>query len=361
MTKVNVRGESVRTFIVQEIEAHPADIARRTAERFDITRQAANKHLRRLVAEGILATTGQTRNLTYQLCPLSQWSRRYLLQDSPTEDRVWLEDVRPALGPLPDNVLELWHHGFTEMFNNAIDHSEGTAIIVHFERTAARTSMSILDDGVGIFRKITDACGLADERHAVLELVKGKFTTDPSRHSGEGIFFTSRMFDVFSILSGEIYYAHRPDRDGDWILGDTDAPQSGTSVRLELSNHASRTVRKVFDQFTTSGDHGYGFTRTIVPMQLARYGDDNLVSRSQAKRLLTRIDRFRVVILDFAGIETIGQAFADEVFRVFALQHPGVELVPLHAGPAVTQMINRALSHGAASHTAVAPSRIRDE
>lgn len=67
-----------------------------------------------------------------------------------------------------------------------------------------------------------------------------------------------------------------------------------------------------------------------------------LVSRSQAKQLLQRVDRTRCVILDFEGIERIGQAFADEIFRVFVNEHPGVKLVAIHAAPEVQQMIRRA-------------------
>jgi glycine amidinotransferase len=33
-------------------------------------------------------------------------------------------------------------------------------------------------------------------------------------------------------------------------------------------------------------------------VRLVKYGDDNLVSRSQARRLLARIDRFKLVMLD---------------------------------------------------------------
>lgn len=66
----------------------------------------------------------------------------------------------------------------------------------------------IHDDGEGIFHKITKQLKLCDERHAVLELAKGKFTTDPKNHTGEGIFFSSRMFDDFAILSGTVYFTH---------------------------------------------------------------------------------------------------------------------------------------------------------
>jgi hypothetical protein len=46
-------------------------------------------------------------------------------------------------------VLRIWQHGFTEMFNNASDHSEDTKIRVEIRRTAVTTEMIVADDGVG--------------------------------------------------------------------------------------------------------------------------------------------------------------------------------------------------------------------
>ena len=86
---------------------------------------------------------------------------------------------------------------------------------------------------------------------------------------------------------------------------------------MNLSNRAQRTSKEVFDEFSSGDD--YGFTKTVVPVRLAQYGNDRLISRSQAKRVLARVELFKTVLFDFAGVETIGQAFADEVFRVFAL------------------------------------------
>ncbi|HEY7490494.1 MAG TPA: STAS-like domain-containing protein [Candidatus Tectomicrobia bacterium] len=93
----------------------------------------------------------------------------------------------------------------------------------------------------------------------------------------------------------------------------------------------------MFDQFST--DEDYGFTKTVVTVHFAQYGDEKLVSRAQAKWLLAGLERFRVVLLDFAGVETIGQAFADEVFRVFVMAHPKIELYAEHANTVVLQMI----------------------
>jgi hypothetical protein len=62
-----------------------------------------------------------------------------------------------------------------------------------------------------------------------------------------------------------------------------------------------------------------------------------MTPRSQTKRLMRRVERFRTVVLDFAGVTSIGQSFTDEVFRVFANAPPDVELVRMHATPAVQQ------------------------
>lgn len=226
------------------------------------------------------------------------------------------------------------------MFNNVIDHSGATVVMLKLTRTAASTEMAIHDNGVGIFKKIQAAVGLLDERHAVLELAKGKFTTDPRNHSGEGIFFTSRMGDAFQILSGGVYFSHEFRAHEDWIL-EPHAFASGTNVWMKLSNHTARSTRKVFAKFT-AGDENK-FNKTVVPVRMAQYGDDKLVSRSQAKRLLTRVEKFKVVIFDFSGVDAIGQAFADEVFRVFAQQHPEIQLTAIKTTAAVKQMIERAL------------------
>ncbi len=141
------------------------------------------------------------------------------------------------LGKLPDNVASIWHYGFTEMFNNVIDHSGARYVSISLKKTAASTTVSIYDNGVGIFKKIQAALDLMDERHAVLELAKGKFTTDPVNHSGEGIFFSSRMYDHFVIASGEVYFPHEFDEKEDWIL------QASSAVVARWSEWNSKITR----------------------------------------------------------------------------------------------------------------------
>ena len=182
----NHSGGDVREFILDKVRAFPREISSIAAQHFGISRQAVHKHLQKLVGEGVLLSAGNTRDKTYHLAVLSERSHKYQLTPETAEDLAWTRDVAPGLGKLPRNVTDIWHFCFTEMFNNAIDHSGGTEIVVQLAKTAVDAEIVMYDDGVGIFRKIQRALNLLDERHAVLELAKGKLTTDPARHTGQG-------------------------------------------------------------------------------------------------------------------------------------------------------------------------------
>ena len=348
MTRARARGQDIRRVILEQGEGHPSDISKLTAAKFQITRQAVNKHLQRLATEGSLTETGQTRNRLYKLAPILEWEKTYAIAPDLAEDIAWAADVRPALGTLPDNALNIWQYVFTEMFNNAIDHSGGTEIYVRLKKTATSAEIVLLDNGIGIFRKIQTELNLLDERHAILELSKGKLTTDPKRHTGEGIFFSSRMVDSFDILSGGVFFSHKFGDAEDWIL-ERSRYETGTFVWMKLNNHTARTAKKVFDQYSSGDD--YGFNKTVVPVNLAQYGNDKLISRSQAKRVLARIELFKVVIFDFVGVEAIGQAFADEIFRVFPMHHPEIQLLAMHANSEVKRMIEKAKAGLAATES----------
>jgi anti-sigma regulatory factor (Ser/Thr protein kinase) len=312
MNKPHKKSEEIRQYILENVEDHPGDITAVTAGRFSITRQAAHRHVTHLLELGLLSASGTTRNRVYTLKPLVDFSIQLPLLGL-EEDKVWRLHVRPLLENIPANVIGICQYGFTEMVNNAIDHSEGVTLTVQVKRTYKYIELRILDDGIGIFTKIQNELHLDDALHAILELSKGKLTTDSVHHTGEGIFFTSRMFDEFAIFSGKLFFAHMYDED--WLLEDKKDIYKGTGINLKISPKTSRTTQQVFDQYTTNEDHS--FSKTNVPVFLAAYGDENLVSRSQARRLLARFERFREILLDFNNVDSIGQAFADEIFRVF--------------------------------------------
>ena len=336
-------GKVIRENIIETIPDHPRDVVSIVRKRFGVSRQAVNRHIRELLEEGYITAEGKTRQREYSLKVLRNKRFTVPLTDL-AEDQVWRNEVAPVLTDLPRNVLDIWHYGFTEMVNNAIDHSAGHLLTVDIKMNPLTTMVSVYDDGIGIFRKIKEGLHLEDERHAVLELAKGKLTTDPERHTGEGIFFTSRMMDDFAILSGDVFFSHEHDEEEDWIL-ERDRPDTGTSVFMDLANNSQRTDQEVFDRFA-SDEEDYGFTKTVVPVRLARHGAEKLVSRSQAKRLLARVDRFKTVILDFKEVDSIGRGFADEIFRVFERNNPGIHLITTNTVPEVEKMITLARRNG---------------
>ncbi|MBO9680969.1 MAG: DUF4325 domain-containing protein [Acidovorax sp.] len=340
-TKVRVGGERVRAFLLNAISRGLPDVVAKTSEKFEISRQAVHAHIKRLEEAEAINVRRNGRRLSYSLRSEQAFASTYDLSMNLDEGDVWERDIRPLLENLPGNVLNIWHHGFTEMFNNAMDHSQGTIITVRVQKSAAKTQIVIEDDGVGIFHKIQQELKLVDPRLAIFELSKGKLTTDPSRHSGEGIFFTSRMMEHFSIRSKQLEFEHDHTEPLDILNDHVGQKIKGTQVVMELRNHTSRTTKKVFDKFTTDKEE-YAFDKTIVPMRLAVLGTDQLVSRSQAKRTLARVEKFKFVVLDFKGVNEIGQAFADEIFRVYEKSHPDIIIAPMNESKAVAAMIKRA-------------------
>ena len=254
------------------------------------------------------------------------------------EDVVWEDRVLPRLEGAPPNVLSICKFGFTEMLNNVASHSESPQAAIVVAADDAAVSIVVMDWGVGIFRKIRDALSLSTNHEAVLELTKGKFTTDPERHSGEGLFYTARMFDEFHLMSGEIFLRLRAN-EHDWWLEGVDR-LDGTHVEMEIALGSPRTTLEVYERFAhQKGD--LSLDRTTLAVRMLEPQGGGLVSRSQAKRLVARLEQFRTVVLDFGGVSEIGPAFADEVFRVFTRSHPDVRLVPMNTEPAVEAMIRK--------------------
>jgi len=242
---------------------------------------------------------------------------------------------------MPGNVMSICEYGINEMVNNAIDHSEGTKAEIHVEQSAAGVSFLVIDDGIGIFNKIQRDLHLSEPRQAIFELSKGKLTTDPIRHTGEGIFFVSRMFDDFVVYSEGLFFS--PYDTNVEMLPDSMIEKGGTTISMGVSTFSDRTLQEIFDHYTSDGFE-YTFSKTDVPVTLATFGDESLVSRSQARRLLARFHEFDEISLDFRDVDSIGQAFADEIFRVYAQNNPGIEINTVNTNEQIEGMIRRVRS-----------------
>lgn len=336
------RGERIRQQILRDVLHHPTDIAKHISSIFLITPQAVYNHLKKLEKNRWLATSGKGKGKRYFLGDVRKYESVFQLTEDMAEDKVWRSYFSFIFENLPENIVDICHYGFTEMVNNVIDHSAGTELYISVVRDIDDIEMFVMDNGEGIFKRIKRLCELSDERQALFELSKGKLTTSPDNHTGEGIFFTSRVFDEFEIDSKGVNFSHDDQFEFD-IINDSDIPinEVGTTVRMYIKKNNKCKIQEVFDRF--AGPDEYQFNKTIIPVKLAQYGNEKLVSRSQAKRLLTRIENFQNVIFDFKDVSAIGQAFADEIFRVYSHRHPEISLVPVNMGDSVTKMVNKAL------------------
>jgi anti-sigma regulatory factor (Ser/Thr protein kinase) len=331
------RSRLIRRFLLNSVKAGNQRLIHDAVETFEVSRQTIHSHLSALVKMGYLIAEGNTRGRTYQIGPHRSLTLHFSLEGLQESD-VYHRNFGFVFEGLPHEVEEICEYGFTEILNNAIDHSDGTSAHIDVDRTNESIVIRISDDGEGIFNRIARILELGDPRESLLELSKGKLTTDPDNHTGQGIFFSSRAFDIFYIFSGDLAFMHDDGDDKDYLMHD-DGDQNGTFVVMRIALNSNKRLGAVFDDFTGSEDEDFAFNTTVVPVQLALYEGERLVSRSQAKRILNRVDKFKTVLLDFKKVDFIGQAFADEVFRVFSRRNPQITIVPINVIDKVERMI----------------------
>ncbi|MCR5755621.1 MAG: DUF4325 domain-containing protein [Acetatifactor sp.] len=336
-------------YILEKISNDDPKFVGKVIKSFDTSDTTVRRYLDELCSDDIIVKNNKAK-CGYAL----KKEEKHELYDNVNleEDVIFRNDFFPYLKDLPENVQHIWTYAFTEILNNAIEHSKSETIYISMEKDYLTTKMWILDRGIGIFNNIVqymkekysrDDINIED---AVVELFKGKLTTAKESHSGEGIFFTSRMMDSFYILSSNTFFSH--DNILDYTVkefinkGPSDVLSTGvncgTVVFLQMSNYSKKTAKEVFDMFAPMD---IGFVKTSIPIKHACCEFGYPVSRSQARRLCTRFDEFEEVILDFDGVDNIGQAFAHEIFNVFQRNHPNLKLIVENAVPYVENMIKR--------------------
>jgi anti-sigma regulatory factor (Ser/Thr protein kinase) len=324
---------SLTLWITAAALQHVNDLASHVAERTGTTRRTANKALRTLVELNWLVREGTPRQPLFRPGLLRQVVRRYPLAGL-EEDIPWSRDFAPFFS-LPAHVQRMTQHAFCELVNNAVDHSEGQSVTVSLRQTPSQVQLLVSDDGRGVFNKIHEAFDLEDPTLAMLELSKGKLTSQPQRHTGRGLFFTSKLADVFDLHANEVAFQRRAWEDGSWSPGKA-MKRQGTSIYAAISIDTRRTLDAVLNAYSADGA-GYGFERTVVPLRLITSALAGLESRAQARRVAARLNQFRRAEVDFSGVPYIGHGFADELFRVLA--SPGSTLVPVNMSPAVAAMV----------------------
>ena len=239
------QSHDARDWLLAAVKRGEAGLVSEAAARLDLSRQAINRHLVWLVDNDYLIADGATRSRIYRLGARRSFQSTYVIACIDGHG-VYRHDFGFIFQGLPDNVAEICDYGFTEMLNNAIEHSGGVTVMIAVERTATAVNIVMHDDGEGIFRRVARRLGLQDPCESLRKLAQGRVTTDPARHVGEGIFFTARAFDAFSIASGDLEFAYRDKREP-VSLPPADIPFRGTLVKMAIATDSRHDFGKLFE------------------------------------------------------------------------------------------------------------------
>lgn len=317
-----------------------------TQELGDISRQAASQHLRNLVKQGVLVKRGRTIGSYYILAQKasslpSDKVKIRLRREGLEEHKTFtmLRDRALFIRELKDNVSSILFYAFSEMLNNAIEHSQSKWVEVEINRDTESLNFVVSDFGIGVFRNVLRTRHLKSEIEAIQDLLKGKTTTAPHSHSGEGIFFTSKIADIF-ILDSFGYRLRVDNLINDVFIEKLEYINRGTSVQFQIAIHSGRHLNDVFSRFVVDPTEP-GFNKTEIKVRLFVVGNI-YISRSQARRILSGLEKYESIIFDFDKVTTVGQAFADEIFRVFKNAHPHIHLEALSMTEPVKFMVERA-------------------
>lgn len=310
----------------------------------NFSRQYISSIINKMVEERLLVKGGSTASALYakpENADLIYETIKLRFKREDLEEHRVFNDIRGKhsfIKDLQENVSSIFFYAFTEMLNNAIEHSRSKEIAVEIMVDKKNLTFVVNDFGIGVFRNVMRTGGLKSEIEAMQDLLKGKITTQPHSHTGEGIFFTSKTADIFMLDSFE--YRMRVDNlVKDVFFERLDNIKKGTKVTFNIAIDSSKHLNDAFSRFVVkSGD--VGFNKTEILVRLFTQGTV-YISRSQARRILSGLEKYELIILDFVKVTTIGQAFADEIFRVFQQRYPNIKIEAKNMIEPIRFMIDR--------------------
>ncbi len=317
------------------------------SKKYSVSRQYINVLISELIKDNIIVKIGSTKNSFYVLKKdadkyLKNTSIKKFLKNIGLEEHIVLQDIKkelPALINLKENIKYIFDFSFSEILNNAIEHSKSQKINIEIVLDNKKLFFNIHDFGNGVFNNIMKKRKLQNQVEAIQDLLKGKTTTIPDSHTGEGIFFTSKVADKF-ILDSYEYKLIIDNNIDDVFIEKNKKNIIGTNVIFEIDLKSNRDLSKVFKYYAPEVDD-YSFNKTSIKIKLYTL-DSIYISRSEARRVVSGLEKFKTIIFDFDKVSIIGQAFADEVFRIFQNKNPQIHLEIINANKEIAFMIKRA-------------------
>jgi anti-sigma regulatory factor (Ser/Thr protein kinase) len=340
----------LKSIILKELSKKKEIRTSQLIKKTGFSKSYIHRNLQELVKKHDIILLGKANQSRYVLSDAESINRsflekskfnKFLINVNISEDKILAEikNNTSIYTDIPVNVANILDYAFTEMLNNAIEHSQSNRIQVNMRKENDLLFFNVVDKGIGIFNNLMQKRNLKNEFEAIQDILKGKQTTAPDSHSGEGIFFTSKVLDRLTIKgsSKKIIY--------DNIVGDIfirdNKPIIGTKVEGVISISSKNLLSDIFRKYTVNE---FEFDKTIVRVSIYKIGQIQ-ISRSQARRILAGLDTFKTIVLDFNEVDTIGQAFADEVFRVFQRNHPDIKIEYSNANENVEFMIKHIIQN----------------
>ena len=327
--------KNLQFYILEKIKQKKPSLTKSVSEELGVNQATVHSYINGMVKAEIItrAKRGEYELIKKEYAYRLSRAAGDLDSDTVAYDRCLREHIRD----FPKNIRDIWAYSFSEMVNNVMDHSMAENLQIRVTQDYLDTQVTMIDDGIGIFEKIRGYFGFPTLDVAVHELFKGKLTTDRVNHSGEGIFFTSRLMDTFLIVSdGKVFTCNRYDANQVFDLPEV---TKGTGILMRLSNFSVKQAKDIFDLYSSVDG---GFTKTRIPLR--NMFDSSPVSRSQAKRVCNRLNEFQEVEFDFDGVSWMGQGFAHQVFVVFQNEHPGMKLIPVNMNESVEKMYRHVIA-----------------
>ena len=115
--------------------------------------------LNELIEAGKLIRIGSTKSSFYvipgNIPSIGLFKKRFV--NKRLQEHVVYNEITerlPRIKKLPDNTQGILNYAFSEMLNNAIEHSRSKNIDVVFNLTKESASFVVNDFGIGVFRNI---------------------------------------------------------------------------------------------------------------------------------------------------------------------------------------------------------------
>ncbi len=336
------RTDKIKNFIKKQVVNNPSNIVAMTASHFSVSRTTVLRHMQTLIDQGEIIKTGTTKQVCYTHPNTLNRLFTFDLNNTFDESIIFNQYLKKPITKYSSKAcLDLCECTVTKILNNAKDHSKGKIVKLAFEIDEKNIHLSCHDNGTGVFKNLQQHFDFPDARTTLLELSKGKLTSDPVNHTGEGLFFSARAMDIFT-LSANGFTFLRDNTVTDWTLFE-EKTEPGTKLKMSIARNTSRSLNELFIEY--QDDDSFAFSKTEVHIALAQEHGQRLISRSQAKRVVSNLEKFNVVTLDFKHVSLVGQGFVDQVFCVFQNANPAIQLNCINTNDDVAFMIKRSLNH----------------